>query len=113
MGTGYASHLLPGVVCFGTGLSLTVAPLTSAALSSVEDEFTGVAAGVNNAVARSAQLLAVPLLPLAAGISGIETVGGLAFSEGFQRAQLVNALILVGSGVAGWLILRSGPTHSS
>lgn len=109
MDTGYWTHLLPGVVFFGTGLSLTVAPLTSAALSSVEDEFSGVAAGVNNAVARSAQLLAVPLLPLFAGISGIDSVGGAAFSEGFQAAQVVNAGILLASGFAGWLILKSGP----
>ena len=51
----YVTVLLPGVLVFGLGLSLTVAPLTSAALSSVEDAFSGVAAGVNNAVARSSQ----------------------------------------------------------
>jgi EmrB/QacA subfamily drug resistance transporter len=111
--TGYLTHLLPGVVFFGTGLSLTVAPLTSAALSSVEDEFTGVAAGVNNAVARSAQLLAIPLLPLLAGISGIESVGGVEFSDGFQRAQVLNAVVLGIAGITGWLVLRPGPPQPS
>lgn len=108
VGTGYWTHLLPGVVVFGLGLSLTVAPLTSAALSAVEDEYSGVAAGVNNAVARSAQLLAVPLLPLMAGISGMESVGGLAFSRGFQAAQLVNAGVLFLTAAAAFLILRPG-----
>ncbi|UCC26170.1 MAG: MFS transporter [Gemmatimonadales bacterium] len=111
--TGYLTHLLPGVVFFGLGLSLTVAPLTSAALSSVEDEFTGVAAGVNNAVARSAQLLAIPLLPLLAGISGIESVGGVEFSDGFQRAQVLNAVVLGIAGITGWLVLRPGPPQPS
>ena len=74
----------------------------------MEDDFTGVAAGVNNAIARSAQLLAVPLLPLLAGISGIDTVGGRVFSEGFQAAQRVNAGILLVSAVVAAVILRPG-----
>lgn len=108
VGTGYWTHLLPGVVVFGLGISLTVAPLTSAALSAVEDEYSGVAAGVNNAVARSAQLLAIPLLPLLAGISGMESVGGVAFSRGFQAAQVVNAVLLFLTAVAAFLVLRPG-----
>ena len=61
---------------------------------------------MNNAIARSAQLLAVPLLPLLAGISGIESVGGRAFSDGFQAAQWVNAGILLVSAVVAAVILR-------
>ena len=107
-GTGYVTHLLPGVCFFGAGLSLIVAPLTSAALSSVEDAYSGVAAGVNNAIARSSQLLAVPLLPLLAGISGMENVGGRAFSLGFQSAQRWNAGILLATAVLAAMVLRPG-----
>jgi hypothetical protein len=106
----YWTRIFPGVVVYGTGIALTVAPLTSAALSSVEDVYSGVAAGVNNAVARSAQLLAVPLLPLAAGISGMETVGGAAFAAGFQAAERINALLLVLTAIAAALVLRPGQT---
>ncbi len=104
----YWTRILPGVVVYGTGLSLTVAPLTSAALSAVEDIHSGVAAGVNNAVARSAQLLAVPLLPLFAGISGMETVGGAAFSAGFQAAERINAVLLVGTAILAAAIMAPG-----
>jgi MFS family permease len=104
----YWTRILPGVVVYGTGLSLTVAPLTSAALSSVEDVHSGVAAGVNNAVARSAQLLAVPLLPLFAGISGMESVGGAAFSAGFQAAERINAVLLVVTALLAAVILTPG-----
>lgn len=105
---GYVTEILPAVVVFGLGLSLTVAPLTSAALASVEDRYSGVAAGVNNAVARAAQLLAVPLLPILAGLAGIETVGGAEFSAGFQAAERVNAVVLLASAAAAALVIRPG-----
>ncbi|HEY7966268.1 MAG TPA: MFS transporter [Solirubrobacteraceae bacterium] len=55
----YASQILPGVVLFALGLALTVAPLTAAVLGSVGSGHSGVASGVNNAVARVAGMIAV------------------------------------------------------
>ena len=108
IGADYVSDILPGVIVFGLGLALTVAPLTSAALAAVEDRYSGVAAGVNNAVARAAQLLAVPLLPIMAGLAGIESVGGAEFSAGFQAAERVNAIVLLASAAVAAIVLRPG-----
>jgi EmrB/QacA subfamily drug resistance transporter len=58
----YLSQILPGVLVFGLGLSATVAPLTATVLSSVEPGHSGLASGVNNAVARIAGLLAIAAL---------------------------------------------------
>ena len=102
-GASYPTGVLPGVLVFGLGLGLTVAPLTSAAMSSLPEGHAGTASGVNNAVARLAGLLGVTLLPLAAGLSGIGTVGGAAFSAGFVRAMWVGAGILALGGVVAWL----------
>lgn len=55
----YASDLLPGVLVFGLGLSLTVAPLTATVLGAVDERHAGIASGVNNAVARVAGLVAI------------------------------------------------------
>ncbi len=52
----YLSEVLPGVLVFALGLSMTVAPLTTAVLAGSEQE-AGIASGVNNAVARVAGLL--------------------------------------------------------
>jgi EmrB/QacA subfamily drug resistance transporter len=58
----YVSAILPGILVFGLGLSATVAPLTATVLGSVEAGHSGVASGVNNAIARVAGLLAIAAL---------------------------------------------------
>lgn len=58
----YVTEILPGVVVFGLGMSATVAPLTATVLSSVEAGRSGLASGVNNAIARVAGLLAIAAL---------------------------------------------------
>lgn len=55
----YWTELFPGVIIFGLGLALTVAPLTAAILGDVAKEQAGIASAVNNAVARIAGLLAI------------------------------------------------------
>jgi EmrB/QacA subfamily drug resistance transporter len=63
-GDDYLRDVLPGVLLFGTGLALTVAPLTNTAVSAVADEQAGLASGVNNAAARLAGLLGVAAIGL-------------------------------------------------
>ena len=56
-------NILPGVVIFGLGLALLVAPLTATVLAAAPDRNAGIASGINNAVARAGSLLAVAALP--------------------------------------------------
>ena len=58
----YFTQILPGIVVFGLGLAATVAPLTATVLSSVQAGHSGLASGVNNAVARVASLLSIAAL---------------------------------------------------
>jgi EmrB/QacA subfamily drug resistance transporter len=55
----YVTDLLPGLVLFALGLSMTVAPLTATVLADADERNAGIASGVNNAVARVAGLVAV------------------------------------------------------
>ncbi len=57
----YFKHFLPGLILFGIGMALVIAPLTKSALS-VEPRFSGSASGVNNGVSRIAALMAVAVL---------------------------------------------------
>lgn len=58
----YLSTVLPGVLVFGFGLAATVAPLTATVLNAVEPGHSGLASGVNNALARVASLLSIAAL---------------------------------------------------
>jgi EmrB/QacA subfamily drug resistance transporter len=103
----YAGDVLPGAVVFGSGLTLLVAPLTATVLASAEDRFAGVASGVNNAVARAAGLLAVAVVPVAAGIGGDDYTDPDAFGSGFRTAMLICAgLLLAGAVVAAVAVRR-------
>jgi hypothetical protein len=101
-GRTYVDAVLPAVLVFGLGLAITVTPLTSTVLASVSEEHAGAASGTNNAVSRVAGLLAVAVLPSAAGMGGSAGVGG-----GFARAMLISAAICAVGGVAAFLTVRS------
>jgi MFS family permease len=104
-GAGYFSAVLPAVLVLGFGLVATVAPLTATVLSSVEDHHAGIASGVNNAVARSAQLISVAAIPLAAGITGDSYRDPVAFSDGFTMAMWISAVLAAAGGVLAWITL--------
>jgi len=53
----YLSEVLPALLVFAVGLSMTVAPLTAAVLAGAGQDQAGIASGVNNAIARVAGLL--------------------------------------------------------
>jgi EmrB/QacA subfamily drug resistance transporter len=55
----YVTDLLPALLVFAIGLSLTVAPLTATVLADADEHNAGIASGVNNAIARVAGLLGV------------------------------------------------------
>jgi EmrB/QacA subfamily drug resistance transporter len=59
---GYFADLLPGLVVFGIGLMIMVAPLTTALMTSVPRENSGVASAINNAISRVGSPLVVAVI---------------------------------------------------
>ena len=113
-GSSYVEAVLPAVVVLGFGLVATVAPLTATVLSSVEDHHAGIASGVNNAVARSAQLMAVAAIPMAAGITGDDYRDPAAFQQGFDRAVWISAILTASGSVVAWFTIgdrTARPVH--
>lgn len=87
---GYVGQVLPGLVVFGLGLAVTVAPLTSAILGAVAPAEAGIGSAVNNAVARIAGLVGIAVAGLITG--PVITTSGL-----HSTAAVTAALFVVGA----------------
>jgi len=105
-GASYVSGVLPGVIVFALGLSLTVAPLTVTVLAAASPDHAGVASAVNNSVARAAGLFAVAVLPVAAGISGSGALEPAEFSAGFRVAMLIAGGLCAAGGLLAFATIR-------
>jgi EmrB/QacA subfamily drug resistance transporter len=117
-GVGYFTDVFPAIVLFGVGLGTAVAPLTTTVLAAADERHSGVASGVNNAVARAAQLLAVAVLPVVVGLTGDAFDDPAAFAPGFATAMLISGAVVAGGGVLAFLVIDravldtdTGPQH--
>jgi hypothetical protein len=106
-GRPYVAGVLPGILVFGAGLTITVAPLTTTALGAVESRLAGVASGVNNAVARTGQLVAVAAVPLLAGFVPGAELGGAELLDGFHRLLWIASAVTAASGVLAYATIRN------
>ena len=106
-GSTYVGDVLPAVLVFALGLSITVAPLTATVLAAAPEHQVGVASAVNNDVARTAGLLAVAVLPALAGITPAVYADPTALSSGFHRAVLISAALCAAGGVLAALTIRN------
>lgn len=105
-GDSYLLGVLPGVLLFGAGMTLLVAPLTTAVLAAAPDRLAGTASGVNNAVSRAGGLLAVAALPSLVGLSAQDYTDPDALTAGYRVALLACCALLTAGGLSALLIPR-------
>jgi EmrB/QacA subfamily drug resistance transporter len=93
------TQMLPGLVVFGFGLTMTVSPLTAAVLAAVDPAQSGIGSAINNAIARIAGLIAVALIGV--------IVGGTVDFGGFRQGALVVAVLFALAGLISWAGIRN------
>ena len=97
--TNYWFELLPGILLFGLGLSITVAPLTSAILGSINSSQAGIGSAVNNAAARIAGLLAIAIIGF--------LVGKDIDQNGFYAGIIFCSMLLIAGGIVSAVGIRN------
>jgi EmrB/QacA subfamily drug resistance transporter len=103
----YVGDVLPPVLLFGFGMAVTVAPLTATVLAAVPDELVGTASGVNNAVSRTAWLLAVAALPLLTGLAGEAYADPAELAPAYRTAMWVCAGLYAAGAVIAAVFVRA------
>jgi hypothetical protein len=103
--TSFLTELLPALVVFGVGLSMTVAPLTATVLADADESDAGIASAINNAIARVAGLVGISVMSLV--VSG--TLVGNTFApnsasvRAFHEVIAICAVLVAAGGAAGAL----------
>src|SRR5262249_45325864 len=97
------TDLLPALVVFGLGLSMTVAPLTATVLADADEGDAGIASAVNNDIARVAGLVGISVIGVvvASTLRGDTFVADAASVRAFRQALLISAALLVAGGLMG------------
>ncbi len=110
-GERYVTTILPAAIVFGLGLVAVVAPVTATVLAAADSRHSGIASGVNNAVARVAGLLAVAVLPAVAGLSGDNFYDQAKMTDGFHVGMVVCAVLAAAGGILAWFTISSTVLH--
>jgi EmrB/QacA subfamily drug resistance transporter len=100
----YWTSVFPGLAVLAVGAGVAVAPLTDAVLGAVADEYEGAAAGVSNAVARVAGLLAVALVGFVIGGSDPKAI-----EAGYRMAMVVAAVASASAALIAAFTVRARP----
>ena len=95
-GFSYWVDLFPPLIVFSIGLSMIVAPLTATVLADADESDSGIASGVNNAIARVAGLLGIAGVGVAAATSNNELN-----VHGYRLAMGITAVLLAFGGLTG------------
>jgi len=102
----YWSGVLPGLVIVGIGMTLSVAPLTTAVFDSAPGEKSGTASGINNAAARAGGLLAVAALGLTFGGADASSLQAAALSRAYGTVMFCAAVLAGLSALTAAIMIK-------
>ena len=103
----YWTTVLPAILLISAGMSLTAAPLTTAVLGSVDARHSGVASGLNSALARTGGLIVTALL------GGVLARLGADLIASFHSAVFVGALMCFAAAGCAQLLPKASANNGA
>ena len=105
----YVRDLLPGLLVFSLGLSMTVAPLTATVMADASEGDAGIASAINNAIARVAGLVGISVIGvvIASTLVGDTFTTNAASVRAFHEAIAICAALIATGGLAGAFGIRN------
>lgn len=108
VGASYAGSVLPATLVLGVGFAILVSPLLAAVMGAAESNDVGTASGINSAISRIGNLVAIAVFGIVIAASGGHALPTAAHPQGFRDAMLsASALALAGAFAAGFLPRRA------
>ena len=100
-GASWTADVLPAAIVFGVGLVTFVAPLTATVMAAVDSDHVSVASGVNNAIARTASLAALAVIPVLSGLSA--ATGAAQVTHAFRISLVISAAVAAAAGPLSYI----------
>lgn len=100
----YWIGFFPGLVLVAAGMTIAIAPLTTAVFDAAPDDEGGTASGINNAAARTGGLIAVAALGFAFGGSDVAALETAALLRAYRGAMFAAALLAALSAIIAWTV---------
>jgi EmrB/QacA subfamily drug resistance transporter len=101
----WTTEVLPASVVLGLGLVTFVAPLTATVMASADPDHVSVASGINNAVARTASLAALAVVPVVARLGAAD--GAAAVTHSFRVGMVIAAVLAASAAPVALLLDRT------
>jgi hypothetical protein len=102
----YWTGTLPGIIVIAVGMTIAVAPLTTAVFDSSPVALSGIASGINNTAARAGGLIAVAALGLAFGTTGTASIPAATLLSAYRLVLFIAAGVAVLGGLIAALTVR-------
>jgi predicted MFS family arabinose efflux permease len=105
LNTSYFTDLLPSLLVFAVGLSMTVAPLTATVLADADETDAGIASAINNAIARVAGLIGVSVIGVvvSSSLTGNTFARNAVSVRAFHQAIVLCAVLVAAGGIVAAL----------